>query len=70
MEGIIGEIGYDFGIDTNGDIWLFEANSKPGRSIFKHPDLKEFDVLTRKLSLSFAVFLTEKAMKTPEELFL
>ncbi len=70
MEGIIGEIGYDFGIDTNGEIWLFEANSKPGRSIFKHPDLKEFDVLTRKLSLSFAVFLTEKAMKTPEELFL
>lgn len=70
MEGIIGEIGYDFGIDTSEEIWLFEANSKPGRSIFKHPHLKEFDVLTRKLSLSFAVFLTEKAMKKPEELFL
>jgi hypothetical protein len=70
MEGIIGEIGFDFGIDTKGDIWLFEANSKPGRSIFSHPNLKEFDILTRKLSLSFAVFLTEKAIKKPEELFL
>ncbi|MBS4171876.1 YheC/YheD family protein [Bacillus sp. FJAT-49736] len=69
MEGIIGEIGYDFGIDTKGNVWLFEANSKPGRSIFKHPHLKNSDILTRKLSLSFAVFLTEKAVKKPEELF-
>jgi hypothetical protein len=37
---LIGEIGFDIGIDKNGDIWMFEANSKPGRSIFKHPALK------------------------------
>lgn len=69
MEGIIGEIGFDLGIDKNGDVWLFEANSKPGRSIFKHPDLKEFDLLTRKLSIAFAVFLTEQSILYPEELF-
>ncbi len=69
MEGIIGEIGFDLGIDKNGDVWLFEANSKPGRSIFKHPDLKEFDLLTRKLSIAFAVFLTEQVILYPEELF-
>jgi hypothetical protein len=69
MEGIIGEIGFDLGIDRNGEVWLFEANSKPGRSIFSHPELKDFDWLTRKLSLAFAVFLTEQSLHHPEELF-
>ncbi|WP_066295084.1 YheC/YheD family endospore coat-associated protein [Bacillus sp. FJAT-29937] len=69
MEGIIGEIGFDLGLDRQGNVWLFEANSKPGRSIFKHPELKEFDFLTRKLSLSFAVFLAERAILSPEEVF-
>nr|WP_263328432.1 YheC/YheD family protein [Neobacillus sp. Marseille-Q6967] len=68
MEGIIGEIGFDLGIDRYGDVWLFEANSKPGRSIFSHPALKEFDYLTRKLSIAFGVFLTEQAILYPEEI--
>lgn len=68
MEGIIGEIGFDLGIDRHDDVWLFEANSKPGRSIFNHPELKEFDLLTRKLSIAFAVFLTEQAILHPEEI--
>ncbi|MCS7463632.1 YheC/YheD family protein [Paenibacillus doosanensis] len=36
----LGELGFDIGIDQNEKIWMFEANSKPGRSIFKHPALK------------------------------
>lgn len=67
MEGIIGEVGFDLGIDKHGDVWLFEANSKPGRSIFSHPELKEFDKLTCKLSLAFAVFLTEQTILHPED---
>ncbi|WP_057763640.1 YheC/YheD family endospore coat-associated protein [Cytobacillus praedii] len=69
MEGIIGEIGFDLGIDRNGSVWLFEANSKPGRSIFSNPQLKEYDQLTRKLSLAFAIYLTERAISQPEEIF-
>jgi hypothetical protein len=69
VSGIIGEIGFDLGIDRNGEVWLFEANSKPGRSIFSHPELKLFDLLTRRLSLAFAVFLTEQSLFHPEELF-
>lgn len=69
MEGIIGEIGFDLGIDRNGRVWLFEANSKPGRSIFTHPQLKDFDLLTRKLSIAFAIFLTEQSIINPEMLF-
>jgi len=69
VEGIIGEIGFDLGIDKNGKVWLFEANSKPGRSIFKHPQLKEFELLSRKLSIEFGIYLAEKAITKPEELF-
>jgi len=69
MEGFIGEIGFDFGIDTLGRVWLFEANSKPGRSIFSHPDLKSFELLTRKLSLSFGLYLTQQVMQRPQETF-
>jgi hypothetical protein len=67
MEGIIAEIGFDLGIDRHGDVWFFEANSKPGRSIFSHPELRDFDHLTCKLSLAFAVFLTEQTILHPEE---
>lgn len=69
MEGIIGEIGFDLGIDRQGQVWLFEANSKPGRSIFTHPELKEFDLLSLKLSLAFAIFLTEQSLQNPEGMF-
>ncbi|MBP2002550.1 hypothetical protein J2Z69_003636 [Paenibacillus shirakamiensis] len=37
---LIGELGFDFGIDQDERIWMFEANAKPGRSIFKHPSLR------------------------------
>ncbi|MCL6458680.1 MAG: YheC/YheD family protein [Gorillibacterium sp.] len=36
----LGELGLDLGIDQDENIWMFEANSKPGRTIFKHPLLK------------------------------
>lgn len=36
----LGELGLDIGIDKDSEVWMFEANAKPGRSIFKHPSLK------------------------------
>lgn len=30
----LGELGMDIGIDTEGKLWLFEVNSKPGRIVF------------------------------------
>ncbi|UHA72419.1 YheC/YheD family endospore coat-associated protein [Paenibacillus sp. 481] len=38
---LIGELGFDIGIDRDEHVWMFEANAKPGRSIFKHPSLKD-----------------------------
>ncbi|MBN3522935.1 YheC/YheD family endospore coat-associated protein [Paenibacillus apiarius] len=37
---LLGELGFDLGIDRDEQVWMFEANAKPGRSIFKHPSLK------------------------------
>ena len=37
---LLGEIGFDLGIDQDEKIWMFEANAKPGRSIFSHPSLR------------------------------
>ncbi|MBM6617777.1 YheC/YheD family protein [Bacillus suaedaesalsae] len=64
--GCIGEIGFDIGLDREGHIWLFEANSKPGRSIFSHPKLRMQDRLTRELSMSFAIYLTRLELERQE----
>ncbi|AZK48114.1 YheC/YheD family protein [Paenibacillus lentus] len=40
QQHLIGEIGFDIGIDKDEKVWMFEANAKPGRSIFQHPSLK------------------------------
>lgn len=41
IDGPLGELGLDMGIDINRKVWLFEANAKPGRHIFHHPSLRE-----------------------------
>ncbi len=53
----IGELGLDIGIDNNQNIWLFEVNSKPGRSIFKHPSLKTSYTKSNLLLLQYATHL-------------
>jgi hypothetical protein len=34
--GRLAELGIDFGVDIQGNIWILEVNSKPGRSIFTY----------------------------------
>ncbi|TMW74030.1 YheC/YheD family endospore coat-associated protein [Alteribacter natronophilus] len=62
IEGNIGEIGFDFGIDIQDRIWMFEANSKPGRSIFSHPFLKKDDHLTRHLPFAYGTYLFKQML--------
>ncbi|RNA68685.1 YheC/YheD family protein [Alteribacter keqinensis] len=64
IEGCIGEIGFDFGVDKNEKIWMFEANSKPGRSIFSHPRLKKEEALTRHLPFQFGIYLFDQLMRS------
>ncbi|MBU9720742.1 MULTISPECIES: YheC/YheD family protein [Bacillaceae] len=55
--GDVGEIGFDLGVDSESKIWMFEANSKPGRTIFSNPKLKHDDLLTRRLPMDYAFYL-------------
>jgi len=66
LEGFHGEFGFDMGVDKNGNIWMFEVNSKPGRAIFIHPKLKKADLETRKLPFEFGTYLTETIISKPE----
>ena len=68
-EGILGEIGFDLGIDQEGNIWLLEANSKPGRSIFTHQKLKPYEEKINKILLTFSAHLAEQAIKQPEIIY-
>ena len=38
IDGVIGELGIDIGIDNQGNLWLIEVNSKPSKS-FTNPSL-------------------------------
>ncbi|MGG1571958.1 YheC/YheD family protein [Fictibacillus sp. NRS-1165] len=60
--GIIGEIGFDLGLDSEGNVWLIEANSRPGRSIFSHSIFRAEDRATRMLPLQYAVHLTHQSL--------
>ncbi|SDN21870.1 YheC/D like ATP-grasp [Paenibacillus sp. yr247] len=55
---LLGELGFDIGIDQSEKIWMFEANAKPGRSIFKHPSLKEGDTATLQNIYEHCLFLS------------
>lgn len=63
IAGFIGEFGFDLGITKNGDIYLFEANSKPGRSIFDHKRLKGEELKTRILPMEYAIYLAKCAIE-------
>ena len=51
--GIVGEIMFKLGIDRDGKVWMLDANSIPTPFTFIHPGLKDSNVLTKNLALSF-----------------
>jgi hypothetical protein len=55
----LGELGFDIGIDQSESVWMFEANAKPGRSIFKHPSLKSADHESLSNIFDYCLFLSK-----------
>lgn len=66
MSGHIGEIGFDLGIDQTGAIWMFEANSRPGREIFQHVSLKKSEWMIGKSIMDYASYLSKTALTTSD----
>lgn len=67
MEGNIGEIGFDLGLDKDENVWLFEANSKPGRTAFQSKQFQEYNELTRQLFYEYAIHLTKDQLSRPKK---
>jgi hypothetical protein len=59
--GTLGELGLDVGIDTQGNLWLFEANAKPGHHIFSHPHLRGARMLWADLVIDYAMGLSSRS---------
>lgn len=57
-EGEFAEFGIDACFDKHGRIWIFEVNSKPGRSIFRLPSLKSADELSIRRIFEYGRALT------------
>ncbi|CAM2969828.1 YheC/YheD family protein [Paenibacillus sediminis] len=56
---LLGELGLDVGIDQNEQVWMFEANAKPGRSIFQHPQLRAEGKASVEHILDHCLYLTK-----------
>ncbi|TCZ75321.1 YheC/YheD family protein [Paenibacillus albiflavus] len=65
--GRLVELGIDFGIDMNGQIWILEANSKPGRTIFTH--LQDFKTHKRSIynPIHYAKFMYNRYINQPSQ---
>ncbi|MRH44113.1 hypothetical protein GH741_15840 [Aquibacillus halophilus] len=61
---LTGEIGFDFGIDEEGKVWLFEANSKPGFSIFNHQKINQNSLHILSYPFKFAFYLHNLTMNS------
>lgn len=68
-DGYIGEIGFDFGIDQEEKLWVFEGNAKPGRSIFSHPTLANMEQKNLSFTFQFACYLMEESIAYPTKIW-
>jgi hypothetical protein len=57
--GPLVELGIDVGIDQMGDVWLIEANSRPGRQIFQQIKDKEALLKSNTNPLYYAKYLMQ-----------
>lgn len=58
--GRFAELGFDYGIEQDGRLWLLEVNSKPGRSSFRQLDNKEAAKLSIEQPLHYARLLSRR----------
>ncbi|MGO4106153.1 YheC/YheD family endospore coat-associated protein [Paenibacillus sp. YAF4_2] len=56
----LGDLGIDLGVDKDGRVWIFEANSAPGRHIFKHQLLKPLHRKSDLLMMDYCQYLFRK----------
>ncbi|WP_342555185.1 YheC/YheD family protein [Paenibacillus sp. FSL R7-0652] len=58
--GRLAELGLDFGADADGQLWLIEVNSKPGRTSFAEAQDEHMHALTYTQPLAYARYLLQQ----------
>lgn len=56
---LLGELGVDLGLDTDGRLWVIEVNLRPGRATFRRAGLTEAWRRSGRAPLEFALHLWE-----------
>lgn len=54
---ILGELGIDLGVDTEGKVWFLEVNSKAGRSLFHRLEAERLGRLADRRPMEYASWL-------------
>ncbi|PQP82412.1 endospore coat-associated protein [Paenibacillus sp. PCH8] len=62
--GRLAELGLDFGVDAEGNLWLIEVNSKPGRTSFAEAGDRRMHALTYTRPLAYARYLLQQHVLT------
>jgi hypothetical protein len=57
--GPMGELGLDFGIDSQGRIWYIEQNAQPGRTLFEHLGREDLAELAHRRPVQYARYLAQ-----------
>jgi glutathione synthase/RimK-type ligase-like ATP-grasp enzyme len=57
LEGNLGELGIDLGVDTSGHVWIIEVNSKPHRKVYEDMDEKPTAKRAFRRPMQFAAYL-------------
>jgi glutathione synthase/RimK-type ligase-like ATP-grasp enzyme len=58
--GRLVELGVDVGIDADGNVWIIEVNSKPGRTVFRYIDDREARIRSITQPVSYAHYLMKE----------
>lgn len=57
---LLGELGVDLGLDTEGRLWVIEVNLRPGRATFRRAGLTEAWRRSGRAPLEFALYLWDR----------
>jgi hypothetical protein len=64
--GPMGELGIDFGLERNGQLWLIEENARPGRALFGQIGRPELAEETYRRPLEYVKYLASRQSRSEE----
>ncbi|GGE44316.1 endospore coat-associated protein YheD [Pullulanibacillus camelliae] len=64
-DDLIGELGFDLGLDQENRLWLFEINARPGQVIFHHPKIRHQTKLIHRYWFNYCLYLSKLSLLKP-----